>query len=51
MLKGRKTYLGAAAFAILGVLLGLKLITQEQFNALASIAGAWTAYGLRSALN
>ena len=49
-LNGYKTYIGAGALFILGGLFGLNIISKDQFEALATIAGAWTAYGFRSAM-
>lgn len=37
-LDGRKTYITAFAIGVAGVLLGLKIITQEQFNHFVAIA-------------
>lgn len=47
---GKKTYLGATLLFVAGGLLALGLIDQKSFEILATVAGAITAGGLRSAL-
>ena len=50
-LDGKKTFLGAIALFVLGGLLALNVIDQKTFQMLAAIVGAWTAYGLRTAIS
>lgn len=47
LLQGRKTYLGAIAFAVLA---GFEFYTGHPETGLQLLTAAWTAMGLRSAI-
>ena len=49
-IEGRKTFLGAIALFVAGGLHAVGLVDQKTFEAAAAIIGAWTAWGLRSAI-
>lgn len=49
-LDGKKTYIGGFIVFMAGGLLAIKVIDQQTFEWLATIGGAITAVGIRSAL-
>lgn len=50
LIDGHKTRIGAVGIFVVGGLYALGVIDQTEFEKIIAILGAWTAYGLRSAI-